>query len=139
MEGWVDAGGQSDRELRRFLHDQISDPEAWAVLDGPKVALLFDNRTVLVVTAAEDDVKAALWHFPEGTEVVSESGKGEERCHTQGKLTHWTFDRPDAEPLKVTGWDAPPVNNRPRQPDQPEQLARALASACGWPFDRSEA
>lgn len=128
MEAWHDARGSADDELRRLLRE-VADPTSWAVLDGPRVALLFDDQRVMFVTApTEDRVMATCRRFPKDTEITSEAGDWKQRLHTNGQLRHWTFNSPDAEPLKITGWGAQ------NECDQREKFARALADACGWPF-----
>lgn len=134
MDAWRDADGSADKELRGFLRNRISKPKSWAVLDGdPKLALLFGDRRVMFITAAEDKVLAICRLFPEDTIVAYEPGNWEDRHHESGRLSHWTFDPPKGEPLKITGWKARDWT------DRREEFARALATMCGWPFGQASA
>lgn len=130
MDAWrnADRGAPENDALFHFLRTEASEPAAWAVLAGPEVALLYGQR-LMRIGPGENGVVAQLTHIPEGSVVRFESGEREPRHSIGGNSRHWTFELP-GDSLEVAGWVSDDG-----EPDQHEQLARGLATACGWSFE----
>lgn len=117
-------------ELTRLL--RTFETDHGAVIDGPdgpRVGV-FDDGRIFLLSSNDDGLIIESRHLPQDV-IITREATGREQRQTRGGMTfRWSFKSPtdQALDLQIEGW----VSDQD-DPDPPEALAQAIASAQDWP------